>query len=547
MPDIFLSYNREDQDIARRFRDALVTQGLDVWWDVDLRSGVSYDEVTEAALRDSKAVIVLWSPRSAASRWVRSEATLAQRANTLLPVMIEPCSLPIMFELVQTPDLSGWKGNIADRAWQLFAADVARKVAGIAEDSADPTPVELARGAPFQLPDKPSIAVLPFVELGAGEAQSDFADGMVEEISIALSRFTTLFVIAGASSLTYRDPDRAPAKICRELGVRYLLEGSIRKAGNRVRVTVKLVDGIAGEQIWSDRFDDVIEDIFELQDRVAAAVAAKIDSSIDTAEVKRATRPVGTPGAYELYWRANALFRRMDEQSLTGAIALCDEVIQLDAENGWAISLAGFCHAARFANGMSKDPAADRAAALDYVSQALLCGGEDARVLGYCGATLSMAGGDPALATRLTERTLEMTPNSATSLFWGGWNDILACRPERGLERLESALRLNPMSMVRPMTLSAMGICLFQLERFKEAADVLTETVHQVPHFPPARAALTAALAHAGRMEEARESAVQLAALNDSWGVLAMIRDESQIGRLRDGIEKARAAQLNPA
>ena len=537
MPDIFLSYSRVDQAIALRFRDAFAAQGLDVWWDVALRSGEAYDEVTETALREAKAVVVLWSARSVGSRWVRSEATLADAARTLVPVMIEPCSRPVMFELVQTADLSDWKGNIADRAWQGLLADVRRIVSG---ERDQPTPVQIAAGAAFKLPDKPSIAVLPFTDMAGSAAQDYFADGIVEEISTALSAFQTLFVIAGSSSLTFRDPERDPAKICRELGVRYLLEGSVRKSGSRVRITVKLVDGIAGEQIWADKFEDSLDDVFELQDRVARAVAGVIDSSIDTAEVKRAlARPTSSPDANELYWRANALFRRWDPVSLKEAIGLTERVLEMEPKNAWAAALAGFCHASMFANQWSDDPMGSRTSALACYEQAMRWGGDDARVLGYAGATVTSVGGDLEVATRLIDRTLEITPGSATSLFWGSWNDAIIGNSQRGLERSEGSLRLNPRAVARPMIITAMGICLLQLRRFEEAASVLADAFQQVPNFPATQAGLTASLALCGRAAEAKVAAARLKATGGSWGVLAMMRNPDHLELLRAGIELA--------
>ncbi|WP_017668994.1 TIR domain-containing protein [Sandarakinorhabdus sp. AAP62] len=536
MPDIFLSYNRQDQPIALRFRDALAAEGFDVWWDVGLRSGDAYDEVTEKALRDALAVVVLWSERSVASRWVRAEATLADRGGTIMPVMIEPCQRPIMFELIQTPDLSLWRGNVADPAWLDFVADVRRKVYG---DAGEPTPVQIARGASFSLPSKPSIAVLPFVDLDPMHQSEHLADGIVEEISTALSRFQTLFVIAGASSLGYRDSKKEPEQICRELGVRYLLQGSIRTAGNRIRVTTKLIDGIAGEQVWADKFDDELDHIFDLQDRVAHEVAGMIDSSIDTIELKRASdRPTITPTATALYWRANALFRRWDPPSLNEAIALTDQVLAMEPDNGWAASLAGFCHATLFQNGWAPDPMATRARAMACYELAMRVAGDDVRVLGYAGATLGCIGGDPETVERLIARTIELNPGSASTLFWGGWNDIVAGRFERGLERFETSLRLNPRSIVRPFTIGGMGLCIFFLGRYDESNIILKETVQQVPMYPAALAALAAGQALADR-PEAAETAARWRACGASLGALAALRDPAARQRLADGLARA--------
>ncbi len=506
-----------------------------MWWDNDLRSGETFDDAIETALRSARAVIVLWSPASVTSRWVRAEATTADRLATILPVMIAPCERPIIFELLHTTDLSAWKGNVADRAWTGFVSELRRKL--VREDEDAPTPVEIAAGYAFKLPSKPSIALLPFKDISSTAQSEGFTDGIVEEISATLSHFQTLFVIAGASSLSYRDSAKDPATICRELGVRYLLEGSVRQANGRVRITVKLLDGIDGAQVWAEKFDDSLEDIFDLQDRVAAAVASRIDSSIDSAELERAVlHPTSTPDANELYWRANAMFRRFDPASVSEAIKLLDQALVLDPEHGWAAALDGFCHSAMYGYGWSPDPAASRAAALRHYELAMRAAGNDPRVMGYCGAILLNVGGDGDVATRLANRALELNPGSATNLFWSGWNDAIIGEPERGLKRLEDSIRLNPRSVIRPLAVCAMGICLFELHRFDEAVGVLNEVLQQLPTFPPALACVAASLNHAGRTEEAIAAGARLQAIGGGIGALTGLRRKQDIDLLHSGL-----------
>ncbi|HEY9219290.1 MAG TPA: TIR domain-containing protein, partial [Phenylobacterium sp.] len=339
MSDIFLSYNREDQSIARRFADGFEAAGLSVWWDVTLRPGEVYDEVTEAALLQADVVVVLWSKRSVASRWVRSEAAVGHRTGRLAPVMIEACERPVMFELIQTSDLSGWQGEADHPGWRGLLNDIRRRQRRVGDV---PTPVQLASGADLKLPSKPSIALLPFANLGP-EDDDHLADGVLEEISTVLSRFASLFVIAGQSSLSYRGSTKPAPQIARELGVRYLLEGSVRRAGGRVRIAVKLVDALVGEQVWAERFDEPGTDLFDLQDRVALAVAATMDASLGEAEMRRAvTRPTASPNAYELTVRANALLGRYNKQAVTEALDLAQQATRLDPDYAWAIAIAGF-------------------------------------------------------------------------------------------------------------------------------------------------------------------------------------------------------------
>lgn len=549
MPDVFVSYARADQASAHHIANALSDAGLDVWWDNALRSGEAFDDAIEQALRQSKAVVVLWSPASVASRWVRAEATLADRLGTILPVMLTPCERPIIFELLHTPDLTGWTGDTADRQWHSLLADIRHVIAGERQLASDrPTPVQIARGTIYRLPSKPSIAVLPFVDMSSGGAQAFLADGIVEEVSIALSNFTTLFVIAGASSLTYKGQNKQSHTICRELGVRYLLEGTVRQAAGRIRVNIKLIDGIEGEQVWAEKFEGGLDDIFDLQDRIAVAVAARIDSTIDTAEVARAaTRPPSSsPDANELYWRANALFRHFDPAALAKAITLAEQALQLDPNHSWAASLAAFCHATCYSYGWTSDRQSARDQAMAHYTHAMQRGGQDIRVLGYCAAAVMFIGEDLPTAAKLTDRLLQMNPGSATALSWGAWSDVVSGNPVRGLERIEASLRLNPVALIRPQSLTAMGLCLFQLTRFEEAADVLHEAVQHLPNFPTALSALAASLAFTGRLEEAHSVALRLNAASRKSTSFTSHADAEHAKLLRKGLDLAMSVASNP-
>ncbi len=392
----------------------------------------------------------------------------------------------------------------------------------------------------LKLPAEPSIAVLPFTDMTGGDDDSHFADGMVEEISTALSRFKSLFVIAGQSSLTFRDADRDMARISRELGVRYLLEGSVRRAGGRVRITLKLLDAIDGEQIWADKFEDNLDDVFELQDRVANEVASLIDTTIETAELRRAVnRPTNTPSANELYWRANALFRIWDRPSVESAIELTNQVRDLDPDNTWAIALAGFCHASLFSNGWTDDIMASRTSALACYEKAMAHNATDPRVAGYAVATLVSVGGDTKVADRLIQKSLALNPGSSLNLFWGGWLDIIIGEPERAMVRFENAIRLNPRWTVRPFVTAGIGISHFQLGRFDDATVLLGEAVQQLPQYPAALAALAASLAHCGRTEEAAKIAQRLVPFGGAMGILVLLEKPQHRQSLESGLALA--------
>ena len=204
-PVIFLSYNREDQAVAKRYADAFAAAGLGVWWDTALRSGEAYDEVTEAALRGAKAVVVLWSPRSVVSRWVRAEATIADRCKTLVPATIEPCERPIMFELTQTADLSHWSGDLKDEAWLAFLEDVR----GHIRRKVTETPLALLIPEASTMPEgtsrgeAPSLAVLPFTNRSGLPEDDVLADGLVEDLTDALARGVHARVLASSTTARF--------------------------------------------------------------------------------------------------------------------------------------------------------------------------------------------------------------------------------------------------------------------------------------------------------------------------------------------------------
>lgn len=530
MADVFISYTRDEIDIARRFAQAVELQGLSVWWDQAIRSGDSYDEVTEGALREARAVIVLWSRKSVASRWVRSEATIAQRLGTLVPVMIEPCERPVMFELVQTADLSDWTGHPDHPGFRAFAQDIRCLVTGDCERM---SPVDLATGAPLILPSKPSIAVMPFTEMGRGE-DDHFADGLAEELSVSLSRFSSLFVIAGQSSGSYRGTAKPASQIARELGVRFLLEGSVRRAGNRVRVAVKLVDALANEQVWAERFDDELVDIFELQDRIAMSVASSIDSTITDVEFVRVTaRATKSPTAYDLATHAHARINRYMKESVTEGQALALRAIEADPGYAWAHAMLAVANGILFLNQWSADRQAAREVALRHGRQAIALGADDELVLAFVAGMMMNVGADIEEAARLADRAMELNPNKGLVLFWAGWTDVERGNAERGLDRFERSLRLNPRARTRPFQLTGMGNCLYFLGRYREAAVVQEEALRLLPDYPPANLIRAAALHLIGDQECGPEAVRRVEAIGGIDKALFYFTNRAQRKELR--------------
>lgn len=326
MPDIFLSYNREDQARAKLFAEAFEAQGFKVWWDVGLRTGEAYDQVTEKALKTAKAVVVLWSKKSAESRWVRAEATLADRNKTLVPCMIEACERPIMFELTQTAELSHWQGEPGDKVWVSFLSDVKRFVGAQAKPAATVMP-SLAKVAAE--PANTMLAVLPFDNLSSDAEMEYFSDGVSEDILGRIQRASRLKVIGRTSSFQFRGADKAKAATA--LGATHVLDGSIRRGGAKVRIAAHLTEAGTQTTIWSDKYDRALDDIFAVQDEISEAIA----DALDAAFLPQAVQKID-PVAYDLYLRERS--PAIDLDGARQAIAVLEAAVKQapDFADAWA-------------------------------------------------------------------------------------------------------------------------------------------------------------------------------------------------------------------
>ena len=359
------------------------------------------------------------------------------------------------------------------------------------------------------LPDRPSIAVMPFANMSGDPEQEYFADGMVEEIITALSRICWLFVIARNSTFTYKGQSVDVKQVARELGVRYVLEGSVRKAGGRVRITAQLIYAPTGTHLWADRFDGSLEDVFELQDKVATSVAGVIEPTLQAAETARAAhRPTNDLTAYGLYLRAYAL----DLTSAPEALRLLDQAIERDPHYGPALALAANFYAQRCIAGWSQDPEADCRKGADLARRALRAGGDDPSTIVNAAGPLAFFGDDIGAMMGLVDRALALNPS-----FARGWNNsgllsLFAGQPERAIEHAETALRLSPRARVGT-TVGIIGTAHLVSRRFGEALPKLLLAIQEAPTFPVPYRWLASCYAHMGRLDEARDVVKRLRAL----------------------------------
>ena len=384
------------------------------------------------------------------------------------------------------------------------------QVAG--EGSAHRARVGAADLPALPLPDKPSIAVLPFANMSGDPEQEYFADGMVEEIITALSRIRWLFVIARNSSFTYKGQAVDVKQVGRELGVRYVLEGSVRKAGGRVRITAQLIDATNGAHLWADRFDGSLEDVFDLQDQVASSVAGVIEPALQAAETTRsASRPKSDLTAYDLYLRAHALYLSPAQQ-IREALRLMEQAIARDPRYGPALAgAASCCQRIRF-NDQTEDSEANRRKGIDYARRALEVAGDDPGILANAAQALASFGEDIGAMIALADRALAHNPSyargwlvSGTLRQWAGQCDI-------AIEHLEISLRLSPRARLGPAFLN-IGAAHFFSRRFDEALPKLLLAIQDDPSSSMAHRTLAACYAQLGRLDDARESIMRLRSL----------------------------------
>jgi len=381
----------------------------------------------------------------------------------------------------------------------------------------DATGTAAVQPAALSLPDKPSIAVLPFQNMSGDPEQEYFVDGMVEEIITALSRIRWLFVIARNSTFTYKGRPIEVKEIGRELGVRYILEGSVRKGGSRVRITAQLIDAETGAHLWADRFDGLIEDVFELQDKIALSVAGVIEPALQAAEMRRsAARPTTDLTAYDLYLRALAVFYPITKERVIEALRLFEEAIAIDPHYGPALSWAAMCHREIATSGWAEAPETSWRKGSALARQAVQAAENDPRVLVNAALVLAHFGDDIGedigAMIGLIDRALALNPSFARGWNVSGILRNIAGEHDLAIEHIGIALRLSPRERIGT-PLVVLGMAYFLKRQFDEAASKLLLAVQDNPGHPGTYRCLAACYAHMGRLDEAHEIVTRLRAI----------------------------------
>ena len=363
------------------------------------------------------------------------------------------------------------------------------------------------------LPDKPSIAVLPFQNIGGDPEQEYFADGIVEDIITGLSRTRWLFVIARNSSFTYKGRAVDVRQVGRELGVRYVLEGSVRKAAARLRITGQLIDTTSDRHIWADRFDGPIEEVFDLQDQVTAQVIAAIEPALAGAEMERArAKHPSSLTAYDCFLRALVALRAPTKSGLDECLLLCRQAIKLDPRYASAYGVASWCCMQRLAHGWGG--AEDHAAGAAFAREAIEIGGDDPTALATAGLPLAMLAGDIDRGAAALDRSLMLNPNSAHAYTFSSFIRSQIGDAETAMDHAQRAMRLSPLDPGGYRTKSAMSIACLIARRPQEAEEWAEKALHEHSNYVPALVHKIVACVAANHIRDAQKAARVLMELN---------------------------------
>jgi adenylate cyclase len=424
--------------------------------------------------------------------------------------------------------------NIArpTRTWQI----------AMAEGPGSQMDIAVKRALP--LPDKPSIAVLPFQNMSGDAEQEYFADGVVEEIITAMSRFRQLFVIARNSSFTYKGRAVDVKQVGRELGVRYVLEGSVRKSRTRLRITGQLIDTSTGAHLWADRFDRDLEDIFDLQDQITTSVIGAIAPKLEQVEIERANRKTDNLDAYDCFLRGMASYYHQDNRQ-QAALRLFTQAFELDPEFASAYAMASSCYAMRKASGRRTNPERETAEAIRLARRAMEIAKDDALTLTASGLTLAFVGADLDLGVALTDRSLALNENLSLAWINHGWLKVWLGEPSEALESIGRAMRLSPLDPYMPWMQDALAHAQFFLGDYDKASWWATKAIAESPDFHDALRISCASDALAGRLKQARQVMGRLRQLDPSLRVSGLrqiqgpYRRPEDIVKYEDAMRKA--------
>jgi TolB-like protein/tetratricopeptide (TPR) repeat protein len=519
MADVFLSYSRSDKARVAPLVAAIEAQGWSVWWDPVITPGQEFDVEIAAQLKSAAAVLVVWTPQSVTSRWVRGEARDGADRGILVPVRFAGAELPIDVRALHTVDLDEWTDDRNPQIQEMLRT--LRTVIARARGS----PPVLVNSAAAQAPAhgdaaRIEICVLPFANMSGDPAQEYFSDGITEDIITELSRWRLLAVRSRSASFRYRGVSAEIKQVARELNVHFVVEGSIRRMGERIRISVQLIDGQTGSQVWSEKFDRQLDEIFAVQDRVVQTIVSTLVGRVQASDVERARRkPPASLAAYECVLRANAL-PWDDPDGMAQAVRLVEKSIELDPAYGFAHALlASLRQSQWYEDRNDSDAVLEEAYALAMQAVAL----DDSE--STCHAILGhvcVRRGSHELAVQYAQRAVEINPNNQWNAADLGAILIYVGQSEEALTWFARAREIDPY-FDPPWYWRSIALAYMNLHRYGEA---LSKLRHARVRNHRYTALIAACQAKLGDMEAAKASAADVLRMKHDFSIAQFMRKE---------------------
>jgi TolB-like protein len=535
MSDVFISYARSTASHAAEVASALLSLGYEVWRDNEIPASRPFADEIEKRLAMAKAVVVVWSAEAVKSQWVRSEADRARLDEKIVQLSIDGARLPMPFDQIECANLSGWSGDANDPEWLKVLCSIAELVGRTGDHQVAP-----GRRPTIPAPDKPSIAVLPFKSTTDATDGDYFADAVTEDIVTALSAQHLFFVIAASSSFTYKDRDIELSRVGRELGVRYILKGSIRKVDRRVRVTAQLADVADGSTIWADRFDRELVDILLLQDEITERVVAAIEPAMLHSEGVRAVRKsLADFNALDCFYRGMWHLNRVSKEGYEEALSLFSEAVRRDPELSLGhIGLSRILFGGAVF-GWSAQPVEDLGRARDEAHIAISLDPRDAYAyFAISGASLYL--GDHSAALNEARTAVGLNANCAPAHVRMGQTLIFGGYPSQAVAPLERGMRLSPYDSQLGVMLESLALAHYQERDYERAVVRALEAMHH--NHSNGSVVLAASLAQLGRYDEARAAlpGIRWEAGSPQRPMSAPYADPAHLEHMRQGVRAAR-------
>jgi TolB-like protein len=540
MADVFVSYARSDKALVAPLVAVIEAQGWSVWWDPEITPGQEFDRQIAAELKVAAAVLVVWTPNSVESRWVRGEAREGAERGILVPVRFGAAELPIDVRAIHTTEFDAWREDPRSHE----AREVIRALDALITRQHTTQPATTNHGSPPSAggSNRVGICVLPFTNLSGHPEQEYFSDGIVEEIITGLSRIKWLFVISRNSTSIYKQRSVDVKTVGRELGVRYVLQGSVRRSGNHVRVAGQLIETETAAHVWADRYDGTLGDIFTLQDEMTISVIGAVEPTLRKAEVERVRRKrPDNLDAYDLFLRALPFVETAMPEDADKALPFLQEAIRLEPNYGAVHGFIAWCHEQRYLRGGLQ--AETRNAALVHAHAAIETGSDDAMALAMGGFVVGVLERDYETALEAIDRSLALSPSSA--LAFGFSSLVRAWKGEDAIaiEHARIGIRLSPFDPLIYLPYVGLAYAYFFVANFAEAASAASRASASNPRFSVPRYLHAAALVRLGRLDEAKAMAKVLLELQPSFTISALVSGNittpERMGMLAEALHRA--------